>query len=235
MAVLVRDGFRIESSRVRTFQKLLWADLPDGLKPVDPNSGQPWYSDSEWAEFRLASKSFWDVPVVMAGGAVVHILVSHPTPPAFDGPERRNQMRNHDEIRFWSDYLDGAAYLVDDSGAPGGLDARSPFVIVGDLNADPDEGRSIDAPIQRFLLDHPRVRGELVPVAPGGATRIGDRTLDADDTAAWGMRVDYVLPSTEFEIRGGAVVRPDLSDLDTASVSDHFLVYLDLTLVPTQD
>ena len=30
---------------------------------------------------------------------------SHPTPPAFDGPEDRNGRRNHDEIRFWSDYL----------------------------------------------------------------------------------------------------------------------------------
>ena len=34
----------------------------------------------------------------------VHFLVSHPTPPVFDGPEDRNGPRNYDEIRFWADY-----------------------------------------------------------------------------------------------------------------------------------
>ena len=36
---------------------------------------------------------------------VVHFLVSHPTPPVFDGPEDRNGTRNFDEIRFWADYI----------------------------------------------------------------------------------------------------------------------------------
>ena len=35
----------------------------------------------------------------------IHFLVSHPTPPVFDGPEDRNGTRNHDEIRFWADYI----------------------------------------------------------------------------------------------------------------------------------
>jgi hypothetical protein len=54
------------------------------------------------------------------------MLLHHPTPPAFDGPERRNVMRNHDEIRLWADYVgcsgaEGAAYLYDDAGAAGGI------------------------------------------------------------------------------------------------------------------
>ena len=52
----------------------------------------------------LSSKSHWDVPVRI-GNVTLHLLASHPTPPAFDGAEDRNGRRNHDEIRFWSDYL----------------------------------------------------------------------------------------------------------------------------------
>ena len=54
--------------------------------------------------FRLSSKSHWDVPIRI-GRETVHFLVSHPTPPVFDGPEDRNGTRNHDEIRFWADYV----------------------------------------------------------------------------------------------------------------------------------
>jgi hypothetical protein len=58
---------------------------------------------------RLSSKSLWDVPVniPLAPGAskVVHMLLHHPTPPAFDGPEGRNLLRNHDEIRMAADYV----------------------------------------------------------------------------------------------------------------------------------
>lgn len=35
----------------------------------------------------------------------VHMLLHHPTPPAFDGREGRNLLRNHDEIRLFSDYI----------------------------------------------------------------------------------------------------------------------------------
>ena len=38
-------------------------------------------------------------------GKKIHFLVSHPTPPVFDGPEDRNGRRNHDEIRLWADYV----------------------------------------------------------------------------------------------------------------------------------
>ncbi len=54
---------------------------------------------------RLSSKSHWDIPLQI-GGAIVHVLTAHPTPPVFDGPEDRNGCRNHDEIRLWSDYID---------------------------------------------------------------------------------------------------------------------------------
>ena len=70
---------------------------------------------------RLSSKSHWDVPVTV-GAHTVHVLASHPTPPTFDGPEDRNGRRNHDEIRFWADYISSlrSGYIVDDAGRRGG-------------------------------------------------------------------------------------------------------------------
>jgi hypothetical protein len=58
---------------------------------------------------RLSSKSHWDVPIdIPLGDGVtkrVHMLLHHPTPPAFDGEEGRNLRRNHDEIRLFADYV----------------------------------------------------------------------------------------------------------------------------------
>src|SRR5690606_19592470 len=118
------------------------------------------------------------VPVVLNGGTVVHVLVSHPTPPVFDGPEDRNGRRNHDEIRFWADYVeDGerASYLVDDAGVRGGLAPDALFVILGDLNADPAPGAGDGVPgAITQLLDHPRVvRTE--PVATGSRALMATR------------------------------------------------------------
>ena len=60
---------------------------------------------------------------MLVGGKVIHTLVSHPTPPVFDGPEDRNGTRNHDEIRLWSDYVlpSRSGYIYDDEGERGGL------------------------------------------------------------------------------------------------------------------
>ena len=92
----------------------------------------------------------------------VHFLVSHPTPPVFDGPEDRNGRRNHDEIRLWADYISPgrAGYLYDDAGRRGGLKPGSLFVIAGDQNSDPNDGDSIPGAAQQ-LLDNPLVNTRL--------------------------------------------------------------------------
>jgi Endonuclease/Exonuclease/phosphatase family len=122
MAVFSRHP--ILRDRIRTFQLFLWKDMPGALLPDDPATPAPadWYSAEELAVFRLSSKSHWDLPVLV-GGKVIHTLVSHPTPPVFDGPEDRNGTRNHDEIRLWSDYVlpSRSGYLYDDQGRQGGL------------------------------------------------------------------------------------------------------------------
>ena len=228
MALFIREDLTVLDEAVRTFRLLPWRQMPEALLPVDPATGRPWYEGEEAMQFRLSSKSHWDVPLRLPGERVLHVLASHPTPPAFDGAEQRNVRRNHDEIRFWADYLDGATYIVDDSSRAGGLDADAAFVLLGDLNADPDEGRALDNPIDTWLLSHPRINGDFVPKADSQAVAAYPR-LDPDDTAQWGLRVDYVLPSATLRVLDGGIVRPP-ADSAGVSASDHFLVWIDVVV-----
>lgn len=122
MALLVREGLTIDDEHARTFRSFLWKDMPGALLPPMPDGDGSWYTEEELAVLPLSSKSHWDIPVVLENGATVHILASHPTPPVFDGPEDRNGRRNHDEIRFWADYITPGKsdYIYDDEGRQGG-------------------------------------------------------------------------------------------------------------------
>ena len=152
---------------VRTFQHFRWADMPGAKLPDDPRTPEPadWYSPEELRHLRLSSKSHWDLSIRI-GGETVHLLASHPTPPNFDGPEDRNGLRNHDEIRFWADYVTPGRgdYIYDDTGTTGGLPEGERFVIVGDQNSDPLDGDSTAA---QLLLNAPRVVDPL-PGSIGG-------------------------------------------------------------------
>jgi len=142
----VYSRYPIHAKDARTFQKFLWKDMPGALLPDDPATAAPadWYSPQELAIFRLSSKSHWDLPI-QVGDRLIHFLVSHPTPPVFDGPEDRNGLRNHDEIRLWADYVTPGRgdYIYDDAGGEGGLERGEHFVIAGDQNADPRDGDSV--------------------------------------------------------------------------------------------
>lgn len=238
---------------VRTFQNFLWADMPGALLPDDPATPEPadWYSPAELETFRLSSKSHWDVPIVI-GNTTVHFLVSHPTPPVFDGPEDRNGTRNHDEIRFWADYVgpgrQTSGYIYDDHGVNGGLQPGSKFVIAGDLNSDPLDGDSIAGSAQ-LLLDHPLVNTKVTPSSEGAVQQaalqggandmhLGDPqydTADFGDGAPGNLRVDYVLPSKQLRIVDAGVFWPTTNDAAFALVgtfpfpsSDHRLVWVDV-------
>ncbi|WP_377639630.1 endonuclease/exonuclease/phosphatase family protein [Oryzobacter terrae] len=239
----------IDTEAVRTFQQLLWADMPGALLPDDPATPAPadWYSPAELEQVRLSSKSHWDVPV-QVGKRTVHFLVSHPTPPVFDGPEDRNGTRNHDEIRLWADYIGSprtSSWITDDEGVPGGLRPGSSFVIAGDQNSDPLDGDSIPGSAQ-LLLDHPRVNTSRTPTSEGaveasalqGGVNLAHRSPAAQDTADFSeppgnLRADYVLPSRDLRVLGSGVFwRPTsdpLSRLTTGTFpSDHRLVHVDL-------
>ena len=188
--------------------------LPDdaGRRPRPTGTRRP-----SSAIFRLSSKSHWDVPIRI-GGETVHFLVSHPTPPVFDGaggPQRDAQQRRDPPLGGLH-HAGGAtaAYIYDDEGTFGGLAAGALFVIAGDQNSDPLDGDSIAGSIQQ-LLDHPLVNTNVTPRAPAGRTGATSRTrsttrtgairrfdtADFCDTPAFppcsgpgNLRADYVLP-----------------------------------------
>ena len=242
--MLVLSKYPIDAGQVRTFQRLRWAAMPGARRPLAPTTGKPWHDDAVWEQLRLSSKSHWDVPVRTPGGTV-HFLVSHPTPPVFDGPEDRNGARNADEIRLWREYLShgNAAWLCDDAGRCGGLPADARFVIAGDLNNDPVDGDGHhDAIVE--LLEHPRVLRMATPRSEGGAQKArayaeqglarrgaGEHVTGDFGPRAGAMRLDYVLPSTGFELRGSGVFWPRSDDPAAAIAdgSDHHLVWVDLS------
>lgn len=229
MAVL--SNYPFKKNHIHSFQRFLWKDLPE---PLLPNlNGVPWYSKSGLEHIRLSSKTHADVPV-MIGNQLVHLLISHPTPPVFDGEEDRNGKRNHDELKFWQYYIngisdkqkDGLSWLKDDNGKPAkGLSNAQRFVIMGDLNASMVEGdaseknglRAIEA-----LIHDPRVAtgfsekqdSQHIPQSPGGKQNAATEAPPSNQysqyhTAVWKMRADYVLPSAYgIDITGKGVYWP---------------------------
>jgi endonuclease/exonuclease/phosphatase family metal-dependent hydrolase len=240
--MLVLSKFPIDKNAVRTFQNLLWKNLPNAIQPIHPASKTAWYD--VWKNLRLSSKSHWDVPITTPNGTV-HFLVSHPTPPVFDGPEDRNGARNHDEIKLWAEYLynKNTDWLCDDKTQCGGLNGDARFVIAGDLNADPIDGDGITGSIKQ-LLDHPRVLKHAAPRSKGavaaakltGNANLKHRGEHAEDTGDFGpsvgnMRLDYVLPSANMALKASGVFwqLPDEIGHQWMDASDHHMVWVDVS------
>lgn len=214
MAVLSRLPINAEGAR--DLSGFLWRDLPDGLSadPADLAAVQ-----------RLATTGFWDVPVKTASGPL-HLLVWHATPPVFDGPEDRNGRRNHDEAAFWRHFLEGNLPLPP---------PEAPFVLLGDGNLDPADGDGRREAIAGLLihpsLQDPRPQGKHGRTEPDQA---GDPALDTvlyDDLG--GLRLDYVLPSSDLTVTGAGVLWPAEGDPllpDLTAASHHFPVWIDVKL-----
>jgi len=243
MQVLSR--FPLAKEALRSFRNFRWKDMPGAMVPLNPD-GSPWYSAEIFQQLRLSSKSYWDVPVMM-DGQLIHFLVSHPTPPVFDGPEDRNGTRNHDEIRLLADYIDArrSGYIYDDAGVVGGLPDGALFVIAGDMNADPVDGASRDDAVGQ-LLEHPLVNASCVPLSKGAqeASNLqGGKNLehkgnpvsdtgDFNDKYVGNMRVDYVLPSATLKVLSCGVFWPAQGQpgWQWIDVSDHRLVWVDVKI-----
>jgi endonuclease/exonuclease/phosphatase family metal-dependent hydrolase len=243
--MLVLSRYPIDAQSVRSFRLLAWSAMPDASTPVDPRARRMFYPDPVWRALRLSSKSHWDVPVRTPYGTL-HFLVSHPTPPVFDGPEDRNGARNGDELRLWREYLDDDPadrdWLCDDAGRCGGLSSGARFVIAGDLNNDPIDGDGRHDAI-RALIEHPRVLRHPAPRSDGaiaaaraaGGANAAHRGDPAEDTGDFGpkvgnLRLDYVLPSTGLRVVASGVFwpLPDDPAAALAAASDHRPVWIDL-------
>jgi myo-inositol-hexaphosphate 3-phosphohydrolase len=245
--------------------------MPNNLLTNDPTLDNPatavnenlngFYSPEEIAVLRLSSKSHWDVPIKV-NGQTINLLLSHPTPPTFDGTEDRNGKRNADEIRFWSDYItpDKGGYIKDDKNKSGGITNGSSFVIMGDQNADPLDGDSFNNAIRQLLLN-PNINTNSTPASLGGAqqatlqgllntTQKGNPafdTADFNDNAPGNLRTDYVLPSADLQITNSGVFWPLNSDPTFPLVgtfnaalpggfpsSDHRLIFTDVQVGETE-
>ena len=233
--MLVLSNSPILTQAFRSFQHFLWADMPNAKLPQKSQAqgGGDWFDQADLAVLPLSSKSHWDLPIQLED-RVLHLLCSHPTPPVFDGEERRNACRNHDEIRFWRDYIDGQDYMYDDAGIRGGLIQGAEFAILGDLNASLKEGDAFHSALANLLGDL-NIKHEQLPTSLGALKHTPKRAWSRWHTASWRLCADYVLyPRLEantFVVQDQAVFWPTQShslNVYVEKASDHRLVYLDL-------
>lgn len=196
MAMLSR--FPINADKVQDYTTLLWRDLPGNLYPMTKDG--PFAGPQVHAIQRLSSHGHWVVPIDHPTFGEINILTFHATPPVFDGPEDRNGRRNHDEVAFWSHYLNGGL----------GPAPNESFILMGDANLDPKRGDGRSTAIID-LLAHPNLQDPL----------------QGKDTVLWEqtgpMRVDYILPSTDWQVTN-AQVMPPIPD-----ASRHHLLWVDVT------
>lgn len=181
-ALAVLSRYPITTAGTRTFNDLLWRDLP----------GTHMRSDDTAQDIqRLSSGGHWVVPVEMEDdGASYHLslLIGHAGAPVFDGPEDRNGRRNLDELRLWEQILSGMH----------GPTPNLPWVFMANTNLDPARGDGQREAMAEFLARdwfNDPLSGEI--------------TAFWDDPGP--MRVSYVLPSSDLSIRAARVwpVLPD--------------------------
>lgn len=217
MALLSR--YPLDHAGAQDFSAFLWRDLPGALLPL--RGGTPFPSEAAQAVQRLSSNGHWVVPVILPSGPL-HVMTFHATPPVFDGPEDANGRRNHDEIRFWQLYLDGAF----------GTPPEERFVLMGDANLDPDASEGRREAIRDMLTD-PRLQDPR-PMRPGLGTKTARiATVDWPPPGPGPRRVSYILPSRDLSVTGAGVHWPPEGTPEgdrAAMASPHRLVWVDLML-----
>lgn len=223
--MLLLSKFRLDTPRAAPQQEKLWAEFPFSYYPKD------YYPGEARDILRLSSKNHVSVPMRVDARAF-SVLISHPTPPVFDGPEDRNGKRNFDEIGMLAQTINTA---------------DRPVVVMGDLNADPNDGESLPGAINQLLTNakindpKPRSPGAAAATERDGGVNTEHESDPAHDTADWfdraprgsgNLRVDYVLPTTEWDVIDAGVFwpAPDEPGHDLIDVSDHRLVWVDLRL-----
>ncbi|MCV6587067.1 MAG: endonuclease/exonuclease/phosphatase family protein, partial [Marinibacterium sp.] len=207
MALLARFAF--DRKAARDFSALLWRDLPGASLPVH-DDGRPFPSPEALSVQRLSSTGHWVVPVILPDDSRLTLMAWHAGPPVFDGPEDRNGLRNGDETRLWLRLLDGQMGPV----------PQTPFVVLGNANLDPVRGEGRQQAI-RDLLGDARLHDPFDGHPP---------TVDWSERGPGKLRVSYVLPSADLQVRDAGIIWPQDGPLhDTArTASRHRLVWVDI-------
>ncbi|MGI9370718.1 MAG: endonuclease/exonuclease/phosphatase family protein [Ruegeria sp.] len=210
LAVLSR--YPIAHQDALNFSDLIWRAVPGANLPVQ--NGSPFPSKQALSVQRLSSTGHWVVPIDAPDGQF-HLMTFHASPPVFDGPEDRNGRRNWDEIRFWQLFLDGAFGPAPDNR----------FVIAGDANLDSHLGEGHKAAIRDLLADN-RIQDPRPSDAHGSLSTVSWKGVGK-------LRVDYVLPSTDWSVADAGVYRPVPGSPGNDVQSDasrHYLVWVDLVI-----
>lgn len=216
MAILSR--LPVDAAGAVDHSARLWRDLPGTLSPDPPDGPLA-------AVQRLSTTGHWQVPVRLPDGRALTVLAWSATPPVFDGPEDRNGRRNHDEAAFWHLLIDGRL----DRPPP-----AMPFVLMGDAQLDPADSNGL-AGAMRAILSHPAITDPLPRGTHGRseAGQSGDPTLDTVLYRFGGLRVGYVLPSSDLAIAAAGVLWPDTGDPlwpDLETASRHRPVWVDVVI-----
>ena len=253
----VMSKYELDRENERTFQTFKLKDMPNGTQyrskvdnRINSNSnkdkykdangannstplkeGDNWHNDTEWNNFRMSSKNHVDLPVKV-GKQIIHLLLSHPTPPAFDKVSPQNVLRNRAEVEFWKHYINNEQSIYDDKGNKGGIDgSKEKFIILGDLNADnyggadddkkgdkhkPSDyntGNGIrnlvgDKKINQLTIAHD---AEYAPKSNAAKTHQSNNPHPHPElrTAVFGSRPDWAIASSTLEVVGSGLYWDD--------------------------
>lgn len=196
--IVVLSRFEIVENDVYDLSGVQWRDEDAAALPAGN-----YFPDALLARMPLHSVAAWDVAIRTPKG-LLRLLTADASPPAFDGPEDRNGLRNAAELRFWSRYIN-THHLADQR-----------FVLLGTLNNDPSGGDGHKRAINQ-LLGHTALQ-DPKPMSDGNSV-----TADWPDRNL-ALRVDYILPSHRLGVRAAGVERAP----QAADGTRHYPVWVDI-------
>jgi hypothetical protein len=195
--------------------ELLWRDLPDAPMPLD-KKGQFFLSQEAVEILRIVGQGLWVVEVQPEGKLPITLVLFQNQTPVFDGPEDLNGLRSRAQLGLLSAIMDGTY----------GAFPEMSFVLMGNANLDPNKGAGDRAAIAELLADKRLQDARPESVLGGRATAIWDKVGP--------MRVSYILPSADWNVRDAAVVWPREGPLRVAAeqASRHRMIWMDIRRQP---
>jgi alkaline phosphatase D len=221
----------IRTGDVRVIHDYPWRDVPgNSIAELEATLGIAVPDD-----FPIFEKALHVVPVEIETGAVVYFVLAHPVSSGFSA---LNPYRNRDELHAIALYLSGELPGVEP------LPPDAHFVVVGDLNSDPEDGDGGGG--IRSLIEHPRIDAHF-PEGRGGSEGMhperntflsgcGRETgpIVANPATKLQLQLDYLLTSTTLgdpmasSIYWPHHVQQPAEYALTCYASDHRFVWMDL-------